>query len=127
MVGVRQEIEGTGIAAEAAAVRAEITAIAPEFVADPDASFQTNFMEALGFQEASLFRPGIFDENVINGEDDFRTQLERVSPEAFLDAIAAADPSQQETIDLIKADPELAEALHGAIVNDLRAPRTRDY
>ncbi|MEM7618168.1 MAG: hypothetical protein AAF244_02175 [Pseudomonadota bacterium] len=118
-----QAERGSDIASEAAARRAEIAEIDPSFVADPGASFQENFINALGLKTASklggfLDRIGVRDATNIANEDDLREELQNVSPEAMLDAVAAADPSQQPVIDLIKADPELSEALHQAIVKD---------
>jgi|GEM_PF-6653604 len=114
---------GNNTAEEAVEARARVAEIDPNFVADPNASFQTNFIEALGLKEAStiggfLDKIGIRDATNIANQDDLRAELKNISPEAMLDAVAKADPSQQEIIDLIKEDPELSEAIHSAVVND---------
>lgn len=113
------ERQAAEIATEAAEARTRIEEIDPNFVADPNASFQTNFIEALGFEEAAFGNAwGAFDADVINSRTDLLEQLDRVSPEAFLDAVATANPAISETVELVKASPELAEALHSAVVND---------
>lgn len=122
-------------AAEIDAARANVAAVAPERSAESlkdgatienynraSSDFSHKFISALNLTEEeqrAVYGHGIFSWFNAGGEDALReTVLANRTPNEMLDALAKADPSLQQTVDLVKADPELAKSLHSAIVKD---------
>ncbi|MEM6811187.1 MAG: hypothetical protein AAF549_01845 [Pseudomonadota bacterium] len=77
---------------------------------------QANFLNSLGVTQEEFDRYGFWNQSE-HGEITRNIIGER-TPEQFLNAVRDAGMIPAETVDLIQADPELAQAVHSAVVND---------